>query len=501
MPAANANANATALFVLTLSARENAHRRARVRLAWHAQARPDVGAAFFVGNYSCGFQDLFLRCRRGYAGQDAEQQAELLHELRAHDDLVLLPLVDVYRHHVRKLKLALGWILAHTPAQWILKADDDTFHRVALAPLWLARRGNAATPTLVGRIQVGTRLPGPLLEPNKNTELDVEAYGRRKVVPPFPLGSTGYALTRAVAAYVVALNGTELQGEDVSMGLWLDEWTSTPAVRIVDAPTRFMTGDGRACLTHPKALVVGHGAMGLRNAQRCAAAARGDVGSVMDFDSYNAAHAHVHAPHSALARAPHDVLRPEARVHAGPRAAPACPPRARDAQAGRHPLARGASCQAPKGRRVCTHAVLEGRLRRRDYLGGALHSQSRAVAVGGSHACLNASAGGRLLRCWPCSRSVRWCIYTQHRVALADLFLCLSSVVPLLSMQQSVLLCIRRAAAPSTTTTGSTETDCTTATNILSSAPPLAPSAASQYDPGFGEPLQQLAHWSQKAGP
>lgn len=114
---------------------------------------------------------------------------------------------------------------------------------------------------------------------------------------------------------------------------------------------------------------------------------------------------------------------------------------------------------------------------------------------------LDASAGGRLLRCWPCSRSVRWCIYTQHRVALADLFLCLSSVVPLLSMQQSVLLCIRRAAAPSTTTTGSTETDCTTATNILSSAPPLAPSAASQYDPGFGEPLQQLAHWSQKAGP
>jgi len=274
MPAANANANATALFVLTLSARENAHRRARVRLAWRAQARPDVGAAFFVGNYSCGFQDLFLRCRRGYQGQDAEQQAELLHELRAHDDVVLLPLVDVYRNHVRKLKLALGWILAHAPARWILKADDDTFHRAPLASLWLARRGNAATPTLVGQIQVGTRLPGPQIEPNKNTELNVEAYGRRKVVPPFPLGSAGYALTRAVAAYVVAHNGTELQGEDVSMGLWLSEWTSAPAVRIVNAPTRFTAHDGRTCLTSPKALVMGHGIMGPKNAQRCADAAR-----------------------------------------------------------------------------------------------------------------------------------------------------------------------------------------------------------------------------------
>ena len=302
------NANATALFVLTLSARENAHRRARVRLAWHAQVRSNVGGAFFVGNYSCGFQDLFLRCRRGYASQDAEQQAELLHELRAHGDLVLLPLVDVYRHHVHKLKLALGWILARTPARWILKADDDTFHRVALAPLWLARRVGDATPALVGRIQVGTRLPGPLLEPNKNTELNVEAYGRRTVVPPFPLGSTGYALTRAVAAYVVAHNGTELQGEDVSMGLWLDEWASAPAVRIVDAPTRFMTGDGRACLTHPKALVVGHGAMGLKNAQRCATAAGRDVGSVMDFEYSDGTHTHVCTPSLVLVLVVLDVV-------------------------------------------------------------------------------------------------------------------------------------------------------------------------------------------------
>ena len=273
MTVANAAANAVALFVLTISARENAYRRERVRLAWRAQVRPDVGGAFFVGNYSCGFQDLFLRCRRGYAGQDAEQQAELLHELRAHDDLVLLPLVDVYRNHARKLKLALGWILAHTPARWILKADDDTFHRVGIAPLWLAERVGADVPTVVGLIRVGVPLPSADADPSKVTELNLAAYGTRKVMPPWPNGATGYALTRDVAAYVVQHNGSELACEDASMGLWLSERTATPAVRILHAPAQFQWGDGRTCVTNPRALVMGHGAMGRKNAQRCADAA------------------------------------------------------------------------------------------------------------------------------------------------------------------------------------------------------------------------------------
>lgn len=269
MPAAKA----VALFVLTISARENAYRRERVRLAWRAQARPDVGGAFFVGNYSCGFQDLYLRCRRGYVGQDAEQQAALLQELRAHDDVVLLPVVDVYRHHVRKLKLALGWILAHTPARWVLKADDDTFHRVALAPLWLTERVGDAVPTIVGLIRVNVPLPRADADPSKVTELNLQAYGTRTVMPPWPNGATGYALTRDVAAFVVHHDGPELACEDASMGLWLSAWTSTPAVRILNAPAQFQEGDGRTCLTNPRALVMGHGSMGLKNAQRCADAA------------------------------------------------------------------------------------------------------------------------------------------------------------------------------------------------------------------------------------
>lgn len=270
MPVANAAANAVALFVLTISARENAYRRERVRLAWRAQVRPDVGTAFFVGNYSCGFQDLFARCRRGHTGQDAEQQAELLQELRAHDDLVFLPVVDVYRADPRKLKLALGWILAHTPARWILKADDDTFHRVALAPLWLAERVGDDVPTVVGLIRVGMPLPSADADPSKTTELNLAAYGTRKVMPPWPNGATGFALTRSVAAYVVRHNGSELACDDHSMGLWLNEWTATPAVRILHAPAQFVWGDGRTCVTNPRALVMGHGSMGRKNAQRCA---------------------------------------------------------------------------------------------------------------------------------------------------------------------------------------------------------------------------------------
>lgn len=268
--------NATAVFVLTLSARENAHRRERVRLAWRAQAQPDVGAAFFVGNYSCGFQDLYARCRSGYEGQDAEQQREILQERRQWDDLVLLPLVDVYRHHVRKLKLAMGWILAHAPARWILKCDDDVFVRLALVPRWLDERVGHRPPTIVGQIHVNDLLPTPTADPSKNTELHVEAYGQRTVMPPWPLGSVGYAVTRDVAEYVVEHNGVELQGEDVSMGLWLDEWKIGPLLRMLNSPAQFQHGTGLSCLNMPKVLVVGHGAMGPKNARRCAEASSRD---------------------------------------------------------------------------------------------------------------------------------------------------------------------------------------------------------------------------------
>ena len=125
-------------------------------------------------------------------------------------------------------------------------------------------------PTVVGLIRVGWALPSADADPSKTTELNLQAYGTRKVMPPWPNGATGFALTRSVAAYVVRHNGSELACDDHSMGLWLDEWTATPAVRILHAPAQFVWGDGRTCVTNPRALVMGHGSMGRKNAQRCA---------------------------------------------------------------------------------------------------------------------------------------------------------------------------------------------------------------------------------------
>ena len=171
--------NATAVFVLTLSARENAHRRERVRLAWRAQAQPDVGAAFFVGNYSCGFQDLYARCRSGYEGQDAEQQREILQERRQWDDLVLLPLVDVYRHHVRKLKLARADPRARA------RAVDLQVRRQLLSASRLCRDGSTSASATDRRPLSGRSTPTSAATRRRPAKHRAPRRGgQRTVMPP-----------------------------------------------------------------------------------------------------------------------------------------------------------------------------------------------------------------------------------------------------------------------------------------------------------------------------
>jgi beta-1,3-N-acetylgalactosaminyltransferase 2 len=141
----------------------------------------------------------------------------LLAEQRAFGDMVRVDSVDVYRQLPHKLKLAYAWAVSETEAQWFVKADDDMVVRVDTLAHYLATTYDASMATVVGHINRGSTVP----RRGKWAELE---YSKTNY-PPFPQGSFGHVVSRRVAYYVAThMNALfDYQGEDVSLGIWLDE--------------------------------------------------------------------------------------------------------------------------------------------------------------------------------------------------------------------------------------------------------------------------------------
>jgi galactoside 2-L-fucosyltransferase 1/2 len=145
------------------------------------------------------------------------EDTKLSAEARVHSDMLRMSEVDVYRHLPQKLKFAYAWGLSHTTADWFLKTDDDSVVRIDTLDDYLSRTYDASGAVVVGRIMSGARVPrgGKWAEPHYTPS----------VYPKFPLGSVGHVVSRPVVSYVVANSDAlfNYQGEDVSLGIWLDE--------------------------------------------------------------------------------------------------------------------------------------------------------------------------------------------------------------------------------------------------------------------------------------
>lgn len=144
-------------------------------------------------------------------------------------DVVPLQVTDVYRHLPRKLKLSYDWALANTDARWMVKVDEDFFVDAASLVVGLASVRDRDTVLGCIRRKDAVHRTGKWAE---NTFLP-------STYPPFPLGSCGHAVSRDVAEYVVSKNAHEYQGEDTSMGIWLEERKET---RFLDSP--YFSNDG-----------------------------------------------------------------------------------------------------------------------------------------------------------------------------------------------------------------------------------------------------------------
>ena len=226
------------LVVLVQSSRGGRARRDGIRASW---AHGHDNVFFIVGDKGCAVpkgyrvagpnepiagQKTDYSCHPAAGGIPLEAQAAHDAELKREDaalkkeqaipeaKLILVPMVDSYRALPRKLKESYRWGLKHAPAaKWFLKVDDDSVARVKELEFLLGST-RSEPMTSVGHIRRGSGVPrggkwADWFKPN--------------VYPPFANGAQGHVVSRSAAQAVVDHDGVEYQGEDVSLGIWLDE--------------------------------------------------------------------------------------------------------------------------------------------------------------------------------------------------------------------------------------------------------------------------------------
>jgi microcompartment protein CcmK/EutM len=209
----------TKLVVMVFSRREGFERRQTIRETWGAG---HDNVLFMVGNRHCPYKPsdrVQWSCNPkkgatpGGPTYDREQKA-LTEKLRQEEKVVLLDMVDVYRGLPEKLRLGYKWVLEHHKPQWILKTDDDSVVRVGTLEDYLVRTYDATKTTIIGEINRGTGVP---------RSGKWKDWYPKKRYPPWPRGSVGHVVSHEVAEYIATTELVDYQGEDVSVGIWMDE--------------------------------------------------------------------------------------------------------------------------------------------------------------------------------------------------------------------------------------------------------------------------------------
>mmetsp|Transcript_5745 Transcript_5745/g.12125 ORF Transcript_5745/g.12125 Transcript_5745/m.12125 type:complete len:521 (-) Transcript_5745:70-1632(-) len=175
------------------------------------------------------------------------------------DILIATDVVDTYHSLPAKLKYGYRWAIENLPhAKWFVKSDDDTFVRVEELSHYLEtafREEIAAVDPLVNPAVIGEIRTKN--SPDKAGKWKEFPEFKRKLYPPFPLGSYGHIVSRPVAKYVAdnAEKLFEYQGEDVSLGIWLDESPLNGITDFIDG-THFMNNVQNCMVQHM--FVIGH---------------------------------------------------------------------------------------------------------------------------------------------------------------------------------------------------------------------------------------------------
>jgi len=166
----------------------------------------------------------------------AKQDLKIAEEEAKYKDIIRMPDIDVYRHLPQKVKFSYKWGLEHTTAKWFVKTDDDSVVRIDTLGSYLEKTYKSDEYVVVGRVADGWGVPrsGKWAENNY----------KPSTYPKFPLGSVGHVVSKGVASYI-AENSDKLfnyQGEDISIGIWLNESPLKSKVKWVTS--KHMTNHG-----------------------------------------------------------------------------------------------------------------------------------------------------------------------------------------------------------------------------------------------------------------
>lgn len=231
----NVNITDATLFVYILTGRYNFKKREIQRNSGLFDNIPnDVVVKYIIGDRSCNIpldkRVTPYSCHGGGPTSEFEQfnkrmDEKLEKEINKYGDIVQVKMVDYYRALPRKIKLVYEWGLKYTTAQWFMKVDDDCYFNTEQVIKNLASM-DTSTPAVIGSISKNIKVlkTGKWEEHNYN----------EKTYPPFPLGSRGHIENRLFIKQVVerADELFEYQGEDVSIGIWVDEFF--PKTKLID---------------------------------------------------------------------------------------------------------------------------------------------------------------------------------------------------------------------------------------------------------------------------
>ncbi|KAG7372049.1 galactosyl transferase [Nitzschia inconspicua] len=169
-------------------------------------------------------------------------------------DLLEIPIMESYDRLPEKVLQAYHWVLHNVPqVEWIVKSDDDMFVRIGNLQRYL-RKYNPNVPMVIGEIiyHSAVRREGKWAE----MEYPNDYY------PYWPKGSAGHVISRATATFISDMSHTlhRYQGEDTSIGIWLDEAKEAGLlddVTYIHAKNMFESHGKDAC-ARPKYMIVGH---------------------------------------------------------------------------------------------------------------------------------------------------------------------------------------------------------------------------------------------------
>ncbi|KAL3905175.1 MAG: hypothetical protein SGILL_009783 [Bacillariaceae sp.] len=175
-------------------------------------------------------------------------------EQEKYEDLLEIPMKEKYTRLPEKLLQAYHWVLKNVPnVEWIVKSDDDMFVRVANLEQYL-KKYNSNIPMVIGEIIYHSQVS----RGGKWAELEYpyEHY------PFWPKGSAGHVMSRAAAKYLSDMSGSlhRYQGEDTSIGIWLDQARQNKVlddVTYIHAKNMFESHGKQAC-ARPKYMIIGH---------------------------------------------------------------------------------------------------------------------------------------------------------------------------------------------------------------------------------------------------